>query len=61
MIIGLYDVDFARYRDKIPPNYTLMKYAAYHKKHRDIVKFLTNLKRADFYQKIYYNQDYYSS
>ena len=57
MIIGLYDVDFARYRDKIPPNYTLMKYAAYHKKHRDIVKFLTDLRRADFYQKIYYNQD----
>lgn len=57
MIIGLYDVDFARYRDKIPPNYTLMKYAAYHKKHRDIVKFLSDLKRADFYQKIYYNQD----
>ena len=37
MIIGLYDVDFARYRDKIPPNYTLMKYAAYQTKHRDIV------------------------
>ena len=54
MIIGLYDVDFARYQDKIPPNYTLMKYAAYHKKHKDIVKFLPDLKRADFYQKIYY-------
>lgn len=57
MSIALYDADFVKWGEKVPYSYTLMKYAAYYKKHHEIVKLITDLNRADKYSKLIYNQD----
>lgn len=57
MSIALYDADFVRWGEEVPYNYSLMKYAAYYKKHHEIVKLITDLDRADKYTKLIYSQD----
>lgn len=56
-IIGVYDADMVKYTH-VPFNLDLMKLAAYHKKHYDIVTPITRLD-LDKYSKVIYRKDYY--
>lgn len=55
--IGLFDRDFLDRSDGVRYNLQLMKLAAYHRRKRDMVSFITDPTRAPYYTKIYYRQN----
>lgn len=60
MVIGIYDLDMILY-DKFIPSLDLMKYSAYHKYKRDIVKVFYEESDWGIFDKIYTRRDKYKT